>query len=1208
MNKQWISTVLFAVIFCWVSLTLADSNTDTHAMLNYELDTQWGPDGWGYSAKDPVSGGESYNWIDITSSGTEVWEGEWVEEEWSNWIQLPFTFPFYDGSFDSLSFSTELIIRFLAEEAWSYYIFPSNYFTYMIAPWNYEMYHDYSSHFYYQAFSDSMFVVSFHDAEYYDDRTQSRQEESKTLQILLFSDGRIKFQYHELNTIWPGTPDNSGIDDNYGPYGLSIGHSFYDSLAITIYPPEPGIILAVPMVTPSIGTPSDSYYYSVIYRNTEGVAPTVREIHINTNTYTMTDPGGDYAAGVTMTYGPVTLPLGNHTYWFYFSDGTYSARSPEFGEHTGPFVSNALSGEYDIGGGNNDLASPVDAAAALQYLGVGGPVLFNIFTGVYEGQVELPGTIPGMGASNPIVFRNEPGESPVITIDEEGAGFYLTGADYVTIQGLEFHNCDQVGIHNYRDGADSSTHNHFIGNYIHGDMYVGIRLEYGQDCEVSGNEIDSCSIGVLVLNSNNNLISNNMITNSQHAGIMLENNSDNNEIYYNSVYTNRGQSAFEAYAYGSNTLKNNILANEGPGGFPGTYAIYWDRGTLVSDYNDLYITDGYIGKYSGGYYTTLADWQTATGGDANSISAYPVFLDNTISLHINTTLPSPVDSAGTPIAGITTDFDGETRDATYPDIGADEFDYVPLQYYIALSPENQEEIGMEGDDVDYMFTVDNHGTMNDVYNLAVNVTGETWSHTLYDATGMTVIDSLSVNAFSSDSFLVRVSIPFTATPGQFSSSELTVVSRYGSTDNILSDTSNTTTNVCMHGTLDIGGGNNDFPSPDSAAAVMEALGVCGPVIFNIFSGVYDGEIYLSGNVPGMGAANPITFQNAPGESPVITSSHGRGFYLDGADYVTIQGLEIYNCYYDGIYNDNLDSDLSTHNSFIGNYIHFADWSGHEGIDFNRGADCEVIGNELDSCGYSIHVWDSDRILVANNMITNSNDVGLYSGASSDIEFYYNSVYMDQRGLAFQLSSGGPVTLKNNILVNEGPSGQPGSYALFWYEGTLVSDYNDLYSPYGFVGHYYGTNYTNLAAWQTTSQDSHSISADPNFVDNLSDLHIDTSVPSPVDSAGIPIAGITTDFDGDTRDATFPDIGADEFAVGGSLEPVEDLVITMPSMQDASLHWSPVSGAVQYHVYKSTTSPDSGFTLVSSTPDTFYVDTSAITNDTRSFYYIIVDDQ
>jgi hypothetical protein len=51
----------------------------------------------------------------------------------------------------------------------------------------------------------------------------------------------------------------------------------------------------------------------------------------------------------------------------------------------------------------------------------------------------------------------------------------------------------------------------------------------------------------------------------------------------------------------------------------------------------------------------------------------------------------------------------------------------------------------------------------------------------------------------------------------------------------------------------------------------------------------------------------------------------------------------------------------------------------------------------------------------------------------------------------------------------------------------------------------------------------------NFV--APDLHISKTIPTPINGGGTPIAGITTDIDGQPRNATTPDIGADEFSVG-----------------------------------------------------------------------------
>ncbi|MEQ1850169.1 MAG: cadherin-like beta sandwich domain-containing protein [Chthoniobacteraceae bacterium] len=82
-----------------------------------------------------------------------------------------------------------------------------------------------------------------------------------------------------------------------------------------------------------------------------------------------------------------------------------------------------------------------------------------------------------------------------------------------------------------------------------------------------------------------------------------------------------------------------------------------------------------LGLYNSVDRTTLAAWQTATGQDATSLNTDPLFINPTgdavaVSLHVQP--GSPANNGGTPISGLTTDYDGQARSVTFPDIGADE--------------------------------------------------------------------------------------------------------------------------------------------------------------------------------------------------------------------------------------------------------------------------------------------------------------------------------------------------------------------------------------------------------------------------------------------------------------------------------------------------------------------------------------------------------
>lgn len=185
----------------------------------------------------------------------------------------------------------------------------------------------------------------------------------------------------------------------------------------------------------------------------------------------------------------------------------------------------------------------------------------------------------------------------------------------------------------------------------------------------------------------------------------------NSNYYFNSIYiggsgvASPGSSTF-AFASSSTTTariyEDNIFWNARSNAVAGGTAHYAISlaGTApnppgtTSNFNDLFAsgTDGNVGRYNSVNQLTLANWQAATGLDANSISANPQFVNPTgtaatVNLHI--TCASPADSAGTPIAGVTNDFDNDTRNATTPDIGADEINLAPPTPVSAVSRKMQ---------------------------------------------------------------------------------------------------------------------------------------------------------------------------------------------------------------------------------------------------------------------------------------------------------------------------------------------------------------------------------------------------------------------------------------------------------------------------------------------------------------------------------------
>lgn len=163
-------------------------------------------------------------------------------------------------------------------------------------------------------------------------------------------------------------------------------------------------------------------------------------------------------------------------------------------------------------------------------------------------------------------------------------------------------------------------------------------------------------------------------------------------LYYNTIYmTNIGDIGTGSVAYsgifinnGANDLKNNIIYSA-EADFV-TYCINrtGTTGTVTSNYNNFYpvsTTNGNVGFWNAAATPTLANWQTASGQDANSKSKQVFFVSAT-DLHLTGSSIGDFDLAGTPIIGITTDIDGDTRDANFPYMGADEGP-IPLPVELA---------------------------------------------------------------------------------------------------------------------------------------------------------------------------------------------------------------------------------------------------------------------------------------------------------------------------------------------------------------------------------------------------------------------------------------------------------------------------------------------------------------------------------------------
>jgi hypothetical protein len=210
-------------------------------------------------------------------------------------------------------------------------------------------------------------------------------------------------------------------------------------------------------------------------------------------------------------------------------------------------------------------------------------------------------------------------------------------------------------------------------------------------------------------------------------------------------------------------------------------------------------------------------------------------------------------------------------------------------------------------------------------------------------------------------------------------------------------------------------------------------------------------------------------------------------------------------------------------------------------------------------GYSIFPFTGSTVNVNNNFVSitqpNTTATAIFGmlfgntlGSNYTANIYYNSVRIGgthTTGTTASISGSGiyraddnatsVFNIKNNIALMERSSSSPALMVGFFNgsaSGTLAIDYNNWFAPVGttngFAAGWVSTLYNDPVTYKTaaTPQEQNTTFSAVNFVSNT-DLHLTgTSITDPTLKA-TPVAGITTDIDGNTRSATAPTKGADE---------------------------------------------------------------------------------
>jgi hypothetical protein len=222
-------------------------------------------------------------------------------------------------------------------------------------------------------------------------------------------------------------------------------------------------------------------------------------------------------------------------------------------------------------------------------------------------------------------------------------------------------------------------------------------------------------------------------------------------------------------------------------------------------------------------------------------------------------------------------------------------------------------------------------------------------------------------------------------------------------------------------------------------------------------------------------------------------------------------------------------------------------------------------------------------------------------------FYYNSVVISGSVTTGTLNGGSyayrlnwassEAVVMNNIFVNTRTNDNHSNNYVFFlshpnYADLMTLDHNAYWvNGTGTLLAYNGSaDITELPI--LTGKDENSISSEVLFTNiAIANLHTGTA---DVNAKATPVSGITTDFDGNTRNPLFPDMGADEFTKPIIIDPVVDLdfdstyVLTPTAPQSYSLVGIDLSNNMVVNApanFQVSLSSDEGFAQSISVPHT-----------------------
>lgn len=524
------------------------------------------------------------------------------------------------------------------------------------------------------------------------------------------------------------------------------------------------------------------------------------------------------------------------------------------------------------------------------------------------------------------------------------SGIHLASGNNAIISGNTIHNISNINTGTANTSVigismAQATNTSTFNNVIYDLANAGTGTTAAAPPIVCGIMVRS---GTTSANIHNNMISigSGQTTNTTFIGIWGNHGStpdpiDN--IYHNTVNITgtAASGALSSFCFQRGTLalspgvtvniKNNIFTNSRTGGTGIHYAISnnfggtatatgWGAGNTNN--NVLNANASSVGYWNG--QLTFVNWQTTSSCDAASLSGITVAYVNPVSnLHLNMGVtPTLLESSGQTIPSVTTDIDGQTRPgpagsvnggAFLPDLGADEFDGVPLDAaapIITYTPltftcgfgdrtvtatiADISGVPTTGALQPRIYFRKNGGAWFSNQGTLTSGTGinGTWDFTITSATvgGVVALDVIDYFVIAQDIITPTPNIRSNPSTGLVASDVNTVT------------TAPTTPNSYpisdyLTGTYTVGTGG-DYPTLTDAANSYNTSCLGGPIIFSLIDPNYSASeifpITFNSN-PDANSTNTLTIKPTIAGTIIAGSSATSIIKFNGADYVELNG-------------------------------------------------------------------------------------------------------------------------------------------------------------------------------------------------------------------------------------------------------------------------------------------------------------------------------